>query len=265
MERTIVLEATDDKFSIDIKSADRASRNRYFSNATDCCGVEESGKVLGRVQEKKICSHCGKDVVKTSRKIVKIGKTEKLIDAGLLNDVLEQLEAVEEIHITQIADEVPVEVERRYERLMYGDVVKKKEEDYATLRAYMGDSTGFGYGVFGHNKYAVTLKFEGPVLFIRKLVDETQMVEIDSERIAMETTKKVDPELVELGRQAVDAAKVKEVDITQYKDDRIQMEQELIEQLVDGKLPEFVPKVTEKLVEDKKEKLKKLLAAKTSV
>jgi hypothetical protein len=254
MERVIVFEPTEDRFSVDIKPAERAQRNRYYANATDCCG--------SRVQERKVCSHCEQSVTATSRKIVKIGKEEKLINTELLNKVLEEVEVLEEIHIDQVAEEVPADVERRFERLLYGDVVKKKEEDYATLRAYLGDKVGFGYGVFGHNKFGIMLKFEGAVLFIRKLMDEGQLVDIDAERIAKQTTKKVDPELVELGKQAVEAVKVQQPDISRYKDDRIELEQQLIEQLVDGKLPELIPSVTEKIVEDRKEKLKRLLAVK---
>jgi hypothetical protein len=212
-----------------------------------------------KVNERKFCSQCNEPVSKTSRKIIKIGKEEKLIDAALLANVLEQLEAVEEIHITQVSDTLPSEVERRYERLLYGDVVKKKEEDYATLRAYLGEGYGYGYGVFGHNKFGIVAHVEGPVIMLRKLMDESQLVDIDAERIAKQTTQQVDPELIELGRQAIDRVKVQQPDFTQFKDERLDMEEQLIEQLIDGKLPELKPAVTEKLVEDKKAKLRKLL------
>jgi non-homologous end joining protein Ku len=98
---------------------------------------------------------------------------------------------------------------------------------------------------------------------MRKLTSDDQQVAFDSEEVLTRLASvKIDQELLDIEKQIVDQATKPLTDVG-YKDMRVAMEEELIEKVLSGEQPTpIAPKLQEQKVENEKDRLKRLLAAK---
>lgn len=254
MEKTIFVEPLQKYFKVSIKEANKQKRNRSFSNASDCCGVV--------LKQEKFCSGCNEKITETpSRKIIKIGKQEHLIDAQALKQVQEQLESCEDIKIHTFLNKLPSNAVDRFESLVYTYPAVKKEAQYKELTEILKNRFAIGTGVFRNNEFQVILSVGNDgILRIRKLVEESQRYDFDSEEVvASFINTEVNPQVLEIENSILDKQMKDDFDLTSFKDMRTAYEEQIIEDFViNGKIPEIKTKVAEQQAVDELERLKAL-------
>jgi NAD kinase len=262
MERTIYVEPIMKRYAVELKDANRERRNRSYSNASPCCSKE--GHAVKLKQEMK-CAECESlvDRKTCTHKVVKIGKEEFLIEAAVLDGVLEQLEQVEEITITAISDSEPEGARDRYDALVYGLPVEKKAKEYKELAETLKGKVAIGAGVFRGNEFQVVVTVgDDGLLRVRKLVEESQRYGVEAQALTALLSKvEVSPQVVELQRKVLEKKKVDAFDVTVFRDRRGEMEEQVIEEVVvHGRVPSFAPRIVEEQkAESEVERLKALL------
>lgn len=253
MERDIVIEALGNKrFKVELKDANRATMNRSYPNASDCCGV--------KLKQEKFCSSCMKKVEGTpARKLVKLGKSEYLIDAAALDNAMEQLEQMDAITVTAFVEEIPA-VEDRYDALLYGLPAEKRGSEYRELVEILKGRTAIGKGVFRNNEFQVLLEVGNDgCIRIRKLVEESRRYDIAFDSVQIALKSPVNEQVVELEKQIIGKKSVKEFDFSEFKDTRAKIEEQVIEDFVlHGKVPQ-VTVVQEQKDENELARLQSLL------
>jgi len=253
MERTIQIDALNKPFKVEVKDAVKGQRNRSFSNATNCCG-----KV---VKQKKFCSVCDGDVTGQDfqRKIVKIGKSEHLIDAQALKQVSDRIKGEDIIKVHTIVSELPDDVSDRMDSFVW-ITAGKKVNDYAELKELFTDVYGIGTAGFRGNEYEVVLMTggDGRVRCV-KLVEQSQIYDKpDNDVVGQYNEQIVAMEKDILGKKAID-----KYDFSQFRDTRAEQEETMIENVViHGIQPDVVETmkvVTQKSDEEELERLKALM------
>jgi len=250
MEKEILIEPLQKRFRVSVKDANKASRNRSYSNASNCCGTKLS-------QEKK-CSGCG-EVLKSGdcqRKIVKIGKEEHLIEATALKQCQENFDSGE-IVLSSFMDKRPEGAEDRFGGLVYASPSDKRDAEYDELRKVLKNKVAIGKGVFRNNEFQVIVEVGADNLIrIRKLVEETQRYD----RPEVPPSMNVNQEIVEVERQIVEKATVDDFDVTEFRDTRSAMEEKVIEDFVlNGTVPEIKREVKQVQELSELERLKALV------
>jgi len=266
VERTILIEPSQRRFTASVKPAFRAAKNVSYALATPCCSKADHPV---RRKQQYVCEECKNEVDTKSctHKIVEIGKEEALIDAKLLEQIKEQIESRQEITISEFLDEEPSDMKDRIEDTKYLDVVKKGDAQYAELAKVLKGKVAFGRGSFGGNDKAIAMQVKpSGVIAMYMLADETQRVDFDDSKVKKAMEAKVPESLVDLQKKLIDKRqKEHPFDFDGYMeeniDTRIKMEQDLIEQaILNGAVPQFVaPVVEEKKVQDEEARLKALL------
>ena len=256
MEKQILVEPLKKSFTISLKDANRQKRNRSYSNASDCCGV--------KLCQKKYCSTCDKELKSgdCQRKIVKIGKSEHLIDANALTQVQEQLEQMDELKVHTILDKLPKEAEDRRDSLVYALPSEKKEAQYKELATILKHKIAVGNGVFRNNEFQVLLSVgDDGIIRIWKLVEESQRYDFSPEAIAEKLQKvQLNEEIVALEKQIIDKNTIDGFDVTQFRDSRAEFEERVIEDFVlHGKTPEIKPTINKEAQTNELERLKALM------
>lgn len=256
MEKIIVVEPLQKRFTVSVKNANKEARNRSYSNASDCCGA--------KLKQDKKCSSCGEIVYATEckRKIVKIGKEEHLIDASALKQVQESLSNVEELSLHTFLKELPKGSEDRFDSLMYAVPVEKKEAQYKELQEILKDRIAIGKGVFGTNEYQVVVSVgEDDVLRIRKLVEESQRYDFEPEEaLAALVNVKLSEDVVQIENKILDKKSVDSFDLTEFRDMRSEYEERVIEDFVlNGRVPEVKKEVEQQQTQSELERLKQLM------
>jgi len=246
----VFVEPLQKRFRVEVKDANRQKRNRSFANASECCGA--------RLKQEKFCSACNEKVApyNCSRKIVKIGKEEHLIDAKALEQAQEALEGMEEMKLHAFLQGRPKGAEDRFEALVYAFPAKKREGQYAELAAVLKGYVAVGEAVFRGNEFQVLVEVgDDGVLRVRKLVEEEQrypMQQVDA--VA------VNPEIVALERKLLERKTVGDYDLTAFRDTRAEVEEKVIEDFVlNGKVPEVKKEVRQAQENDELERLKALV------
>lgn len=254
--KTIYVEPLQKRFTVDVKDANKAKRNRSYASASDCCG--------SRVKQERRCSTCNAEVpTKTQRKIVKIGKDEHLIDASALQQAMNALDAIEEVKLHTFLKDMPEGSEDRFDALVYGLPSEKRGREYAELVAMLDNRVAVGNAVFRNNEFQVLVTAADGVLKIRKLVEESQRNDVDFES-AQQVAAEMRPseELLAVENQILDKATTDSYDVTDFQDTRTQIEEQVVEEYVlNGKLPEtpkHVESVQKQQEQDEIERLKAL-------
>lgn len=263
VERMIWISQLEKGFSVDLKQIDREAKTKYYPSATDCCSA--------KVNRKDFCSRCGElSNGKTHRKIVDVSKIRlpdgsiPMVDVSLLDEIKKQLDDVSEVRVSQFTKELPADASERYERMMKAGIVDKKLNDYKEMQELLRGRYGVGMGNFGGCQRKVILYLDAQgVICMRKLTSDDQQVAFDSEEVLTRLASvKIDQELLDIEKQIVDQATKPLTDVS-YKDMRVAMEEELIEKVLSGEQPTpIAPKLQEQKVENEKDRLKRLLAAK---
>jgi len=256
MEREILIEALGNKrFKVELKDANKATLSRSYANATDCCGV--------KVKQEKFCSACRKKVVSSidnsetetecSRKIVKIGKTEHLINAEKLDNAIEQLEQMDSICLTAFLSHKPEGIEDRYDAMVYVAPADKKASDYKELQEILKGRIAVGKGVFRSNEYQILMEVGADgIVRIRKLVEESRRYAFDAVKVANELAiVSVNQQVVDIEKQILDRKAIASYDFSRFKDARAVVEEQVIEDCVlNGNEAPIVPK---NIVKEQKE------------
>lgn len=256
MDKTIVVEPLQKQFVVSVKDANKASRNRSYSTASNCCGSKLS-------QEMK-CSSCDAVVQRRdcSRKIVKIGKEEHLIDANTLKQVQEQLEQMEELKLHTFMKQEPQGAQDRYDGLVYAKPATKKEAHYKELAQILQGRVAIGTAVFRSNEFQVLVTVgDDGVIRIRKMVSESQRYEFSPAQVQEAIANAhVNEQIVEMERQILDKHTKDSFDVTQFEDTRTEIEEKIIEDYVlHGKEPEVPKQVMEQQQDNELERLKALM------
>jgi hypothetical protein len=243
------------RFVVEIKDANKASRNRSYGNASDCCGRA--------LKQEKRCSGCGAEVSECSRKIVKIGKEEYVVDAKVLKQAKDALESMEGITVSSFLKNLPAGAEDRFESLVYASPKDKKVGQYAELAALLKGRVAVGKGVFRSNEFQVLLTVgDDGVVRIRKLVEESQRYAFDSSTVRTQVDSvKLDEGIVAVEQRILDKATVEGVDLSSFKDTRSEVEERIIEDIVvNGRVPDApLAKRQEQESQDELARLKALL------
>ncbi len=251
MEKEILVEPLQKRFKVSVKDANKQSRNRSYSNASNCCGSKLS-------QEKK-CSGCGEKVAsgECQRKIVKIGKEEHLIEASALKQCQETFAESGEIVLSTFMDKRPEGSEDRFGSLVYASPAEKRDAEYDELRKVLKNKVAIGKGVFRSNEFQVIVEVGADNLIrIRKLVEESQRYDAPEVPAEME----LNGEIVDLERAIIEKAVVDEHDVTEFRDTRSAMEEKVIEEFVlHGKVPEIKQEVKQEQETNELERLKALV------
>ena len=252
MEKEILVEPLQKRFKVVLKDANRQKRNRSFPNASNCCGA--------RLQQKKFCSVCGEEVdtAELTRKIVKIGKEEHLVEASALKQAITALEALDAIKLSTFMSSRPSGVEDYFDALVFVLPAKKREQQYAELANILKGKVAFGSGVFRNNEFQIMVEVgDDGRIRVRKLVEESQRYDIPTVDISVELNN----ELVELERKIVEKNVVDSFDLSKFRDARAEIEEQVIEDVVlnGGVVENVVPQVKQAVEEDEIERLKKLL------
>jgi len=261
--KIIYVESLEKGFSLDLKSIDREAKTKSYPQSSDCCG--------NKLNRKEFCSKCNEQVLgKTKRKLVDVSKIRlpdgsiPMVDVSLLDEIKKQLDDVSEVRVSQFTKELPADASERYERMMKAGIVDKKLNDYKEMQELLRGRYGVGMGNFGGCQRKVILYLDAQgVICMRKLTSDDQQVAFDSEEVLTRLASvKIDQELLDIEKQIVDQATKPLTDVG-YKDMRVAMEEELIEKVLSGEQPTPVaPKLQEQKVENEKDRLKRLLAAK---
>ena len=257
MERKIYIEGLQKGFTVQVKSANRQKRNKYFSNASPCCKA--------KLSQKKLCSECDKEVPygASEHKIIKIGKEEYTIAKGALDQVQEQL--VEgNIVITALMRQLPEGAMDRFDSLLYAKPADHKASEYKELAEVLKGRVGVGKGVFRNNEYQVLITIgDDGVLRIRQLVEETQRYDFKSEDIVAEyKASPLQQEIVDIERQILDKKMSDSYDISEFRDARQEFEEKVIEDFVlHGTVPEVVTEMKQEDNSNELERLKALMEA----
>ncbi len=256
MERQIHIVPLKKRFQVALKSANREARNRYYPNASDCCGT--------KLKQEKFCGTCSAKVegIDTQRKIVKLGKEEHLISSKALKQVKETLEQMEDIELHTFLGTIPAGAEDRYDGLLYAYPADKRPAHYAELVAVLKGNYAVGKAVFNGNEYQVLVYIGADnVLRVRKLVEESQRYDFDAELVQSAIKTPVNQQIVELERSILGKETRTEYDITQFRDQRQEYEERVIEEfVVGGKVPELIAQEIAQTQElDELERLKALM------
>jgi hypothetical protein len=252
VERTIKIEKLQKGFTVGIKDAHRQKRNRSFSNASNCCGK--------KVKQLKKCSVCDGDVVATecTRKIVKIGKEEHLMNAQALKQITENLAQQDEIVVHTFIEGTPQEAQDRFEGLAYATPVLKKQGEYIELREILKGRTAIGRAVFRGNEYEVLISVgTDDRIRIRKLVEQGQLYDVPN----VEADAPVNQQIIDMEKEILAKNTESTYDFTQFRDTRAETEEQLIEDVVlHGKQPEVTEVVKEVAQKNDNEELERLQA-----
>lgn len=242
------------RFKVRVRNAYKQKRNRSLSNASNCCGAK-------LVQEKK-CSVC-EGVVQSSectRKIVKIGKDEHLVNARALQDIRKRMDG-DEIRVHTVVSELPEEVQDRFGALLFGMPAKNGELEYRELVEVIGRRVCIGVMAERGNEFevVVTVGRDGR-LRVRKLVEQSQLYDVPDV-----PQSPIGGEVVALEQQVLEKACVASYDFGVFRDGRAELEEQLIEDVVlHGKRPdeqeELVQKNVEKDAQQEVERLRALLS-----
>lgn len=256
MERQINILPLKKRFSVTLKSANKEARNKYYPNASDCCGV--------KLKQEKFCSSCNAKVegVDTQRKIVKLGKDEHLISSQALKQVKETLEQQEDIELHTFLGTMPEGAEDRYDGLLYAYPADKRLGQYAEIVAVLKDKYAVGKAVFNGNEYQIIAYIgSDSVLRIRKLVEEGQRYDFNRESVQEALKTPVNAQIIELEKAILGKELRADFDVTQFRDQRQEYEERVIEEFVlGGKVPELVVKeIAEAQENDELERLKALM------
>jgi hypothetical protein len=191
-----------------------------------------------------------------SRKLVKVGKEEHLIDAAVLDAALEQFGDAEEIVLHTFLDKLPEGAEDLYDALVFGLPVEKKESQYAELCAVLNGRVAVGKGVFRNNEFQVivTVGTDG-LLRLRKLVDPSQKYGVE---FVMPSVQ-MNAQIVALENKIIDKKMVSAFDVSQFRDSRGVVEEQIITELVlHGKVECVKPVLRESQEQDELARLKAL-------
>jgi hypothetical protein len=255
MERQILIEPLQKRFTVALKNANKEARNRYYPNASDCCGV--------KLKQEKFCSSCNAKVegVETRRKIIKIGKAEHLIESKALKQVKESLEAMETLEIHTFLKELPANAEDRFDNLVYVLPVEKKLAQYSELIELLKGKVAVGKGVFNGNEYQFVVSVgSNNVIKLRKLVEQSQIYDINMDLVSEAVKTSLNPQIIALERQIIDRKLSTAFDISQFRDSRTEYEEKIIEEFViNGTVPEIKTEIAETQEQDELERLKALI------
>lgn len=236
MKKVIYIEKLQKRFPVDVRFVAKDATSRSFATASDCCGV--------RVNQKKFCSACSKEVKATEakRKIVSLHKEDFLIDAAQLKDVVDALDEREEIVVKAVMSKeaLPDDVEDRFGKMMKVIPVAKREGEYAELSALLRSCVGIASAVINGNEFEV-LVYAGKdgVLRMRLLIDDEMHHEMPAVELAMD---KVSEPILALEQRILQKAQVSEWDFSAHKNKRREMEEVLIERaIVKGEVPSPLP------------------------
>jgi len=253
MEKIIFVEPLKKQFVVNVKDANRSARNRSFATASSCCGV--------RLKQQMLCSSCGGVVSRSdsTHKIVKIGKSDYLIDSQTLQQVQEQLESFEFLSLSAFLSSEPVGAQDRYDGLLYAFPVKKKESQYKELVSILRGRVAVGKVVLRSNEYQVIVSVGGDdVLRVRKLVSESQRYDFSPDFEWRDAV--VNDQVVSLENQLLDKITVDTFDLTSFADKRIELEDSIIEEFVlHGRVPDVPKVVMQEQSDGELERLKALI------
>lgn len=251
MERRVYVEALQKAFSVKVKDASKSKRNRSYSTASNCCG--------SRVCMKKFCASCESEVNATecTRKIVKVGKQEHLINAQALKQITEQLNENDEIRVHTFVEGMPQEALDRFDAMAYV-LPTKKEGEYVELREVLRGKTAIGTVVVRGNEYEVLLTVgEDDRIRMRRLVEQSQLYDVPEVMTTAEPNKQV----VQIERQIIERKTVNGYDFTRFRDTRAETEERIIEDVVlHGKQPEVTEVAQETQRASAEEELERLKA-----
>jgi hypothetical protein len=253
MERTIQIDALQKSFNIGIKDAVKKGRTRSFGNATNCCGE--------KVTQKKFCSVCDGDVTGTdfARKIVKIGKSEHLINAQALKQVKDSVAENDIIRVHTIVRKLPEGMSDRQDSYVYV-TPSKKVGDFLELRELLNDFYAIGTAGFRGSEYEIVLTSgsDGRIR-LHKLVEQSQMYD----KPEADVSGQVNEAIVSMEKDILEKNAVKDYDFSQFRDTRAEAEEKMIEDVVlHGKQPdvaETIAEVTQKSDDDELERLQALM------
>jgi hypothetical protein len=270
MERLIWVDPLKKHFAIELRDANKAKRNRSYSQASDCCGA--------LLREEMHCRKCNEVVSgRQKRKLVKVGKEMVPIDAEVMQTAIEQLEGMEAMSFTKVAQVLPTSLGDWQEGLLYALPVEKKEGQYRELGELLGFDYGkeelsatpmfmLGTGVVRNNSFKLLLSVgDDGVIRCRKFVESSQRSEIDAGGV-QESVKgsSVSRQVVEVERHILEKVQLQDIEcvrkeVEQFRDVRVEVEEEIIRQVVmTGKAPEVKLKVEEKQEGDELARLKEL-------
>lgn len=249
MERTWVMEPLQKRFQVDMRAASRDKRNRSFSNASPCCNK--------KLKQQMFCVECDKEVARgdCKHKLVKVGKEEHIIDGDTLKGIMPE---EGEIVFHSVMDELPTGMEDWFAKLDFASPAKKHEADYAELAEILKGRYAIGKGVFRNNEFQVvaTTGNDG-IIRSRRLIDGDQR----NEKPSLEDVPEPNGQIVDVEKQILGKKAIKEFDLTDFKDSRIEQEEKVIEDFVlHGKKPELVVQEVKQAKEtDELERLKALM------
>ena len=257
MNKQIYVEPLQMSFEVKLKDANRQKRNRSFSNASPCCQA--------KLKQDKLCSTCNEKVATQDcrHKIVKIGKTEHIIDSDVLDSVQDSLSAMENVKITSFLTTLPEQSDDLFDSLMYAFPVDKKESQYKELAEIIDRRYAVGTAVFRNNEYQIIMSVgTDGVIRVRKLIDYSQRYDFAPVAITSSLNNaQARQQIIDIGRKLVDKHTVSTFDFSQFRDSRTEYEDKIIEEYVlNGRKPD-VQEITQQRTDDDVERLKALLEA----
>ena len=258
------------EFTVEVDTANRKAKSTSYRSACSCAEVTTSTKgkkvVLGKFRQEMRCEKCNveKSASTDTRKIVKVGTDELLIDASAIASAQQALEAIENVKLHTFLNKKPTGTEDRIESLIYDFPADKKAKHYAELAKLLKGRWAIGNGVFGKNEYQVLATCgDDDVVRFWTLVEERNRKDHNFEECASVVNGINLPEqVVALENELLDKATVDDYDLTKFVDTRTEVEQNVIEDfVVNGKLPEAPPtaQIEEEQAEDEVARLKALM------
>jgi hypothetical protein len=248
-ERMWVMEPLQKRFQVEMRAASRERRNRSFSNASPCCEA--------KLCQVKRCSACEKEVDASEcrHKIVKVGKSEHIIDGDTLKGLLPE---EGDIVFHTVLDRLPDASEDWFDSLDFATPVKKREREYAELAELLKGRYAVGKGVFRSNEFQVvaTTGKDG-IIRSRRLIDSDQKNELPS----IGQLPEPDAAVLDVERQILGKRAASGFDFSQFRDRRVEQEEQVIEEFVlHGKRPEkVVEEVKKQAADDELARLRALL------